>query len=192
MRGYIEMSGNKNSGGSRTGAGRKQKPLSEKILNGNPGRRPIKVVDFGNLDEIKGTKMPKPKAYMLANQKQGELLATEIRKEVFEWLALRKCDHLVPMFLIDQYSQGYARWIQAEAARSEYGPLSKNPHTGLPQTSPFVAMALNESKQCMNIWAHIYGIVKENCSTEFGYGVDPNDPMEILLSGRLPRDGRRN
>ena len=37
-------------GGARPGAGRKKKPLSEKIVDGNPGKAPLKKLQFGNLD----------------------------------------------------------------------------------------------------------------------------------------------
>ena len=43
------MAGNRNSGGSRVGAGRKKKALTDKILEGNLGGRKIKVLDFGEI-----------------------------------------------------------------------------------------------------------------------------------------------
>jgi len=43
---------NKNSGigsdGKRTGAGRKSKPLADKILEGNSGKRALKKIEFEN------------------------------------------------------------------------------------------------------------------------------------------------
>ena len=40
------------SGGSRPNAGRKKKPVAEKLLTGNPGKRPIEYVDYKNAPEI--------------------------------------------------------------------------------------------------------------------------------------------
>ncbi len=37
------------SGGRRPGAGRPKKAATQKMLEGNPGRRPIEVVDFGTV-----------------------------------------------------------------------------------------------------------------------------------------------
>ena len=34
------------SGGARPGAGRPKKAVTQKILEGNPGKRPIEVVNF--------------------------------------------------------------------------------------------------------------------------------------------------
>ena len=46
------LAGNKNSGigsgGKRVGAGRKSKPLADKILEGNPGKRALKRIEFEN------------------------------------------------------------------------------------------------------------------------------------------------
>ena len=35
-------------GGSRLGAGQKKKPLADKMLDGNPGKRKLTVVEFPN------------------------------------------------------------------------------------------------------------------------------------------------
>ena len=40
------------SGGYRVGAGRPKKSVTEKILNGNPGKRPIEVLQFDDGDEL--------------------------------------------------------------------------------------------------------------------------------------------
>ena len=37
-------------GGARPGSGQKKKPLAEKIVDGNPGRRPLEVVAFPTAD----------------------------------------------------------------------------------------------------------------------------------------------
>ena len=44
-------------GGARPGAGRKKKALSEKIAAGNPGHRPLKMLDPVAIDTVD---MPPP------------------------------------------------------------------------------------------------------------------------------------
>lgn len=189
------MAGNKNSGigsgGKRAGAGRKNKPLADKILEGNPGKRALKKIEFENgsvdvpevtLADFTASSVPKPKEYLTAKQKQGELIAEEVRTEVWLWLKERRCDHLIPMLLVDQYAMSYARWVQAEQARSEFGSLSKHPTTGNAQQSPFIVIAQNESKQALNIWRLIYDIVAQNCTVEMKIGMpDKTATMKRLL-----------
>ena len=43
-----------NRGGARPGAGRPQKPLADKINEGNPGKRPLQVIEFKNMEDLKG------------------------------------------------------------------------------------------------------------------------------------------
>ena len=46
-----------NRGGARIGAGRKKKALSEKIAAGNPGHRPLTMIDSSTME---GVDMPPP------------------------------------------------------------------------------------------------------------------------------------
>ena len=60
-------------GGARPNAGRKKKPVEVKILDGNPGHKPIEVLNF--VDE--SIEIPiDPPAYL--SKKSGE----ELRKEL--------------------------------------------------------------------------------------------------------------
>lgn len=54
-----------NRGGARVGAGAKKKALTEKIADGNPGRRKLTVIDFDNAADLEGQPMPKPSAIPL-------------------------------------------------------------------------------------------------------------------------------
>ena len=67
-----------NRGGSRPGAGRKPKAITEKLATGNPGGRALMVVDFGDeAVNLKGTEMPPVKDYMKARQKDGTVTCAE-------------------------------------------------------------------------------------------------------------------
>ncbi len=55
------------SGGARAGAGRPKKSATQKVLEGNPSRRPIEIVDFGG----DGIELPsEPPIYLSAKQKK--------------------------------------------------------------------------------------------------------------------------
>ena len=45
-------------GGARPGAGRKKKALSEKIAAGNPGHRPLKMLDPVAIDKLLSVEKP--------------------------------------------------------------------------------------------------------------------------------------
>ena len=65
------------SGGARPGAGRPKKAVTQKILEGNPGKRPIEVVNFTTDN---GLELPsEPPSYLSAKAK-------EIYKTVYAWL----------------------------------------------------------------------------------------------------------
>ncbi len=171
-------------GGKRTGSGRKSKALSEKIENGNPGNRTLKIIDLPQVKDLKGEDIPEPSSYLKAKQKAaGEFDAESIYKYTYKWLKDKGCDKLVSKHLVEEYAMSVSRLMQCETAISEYGFLSKHPTTGLPCTSPFVTMAQNYQKQTTILWGQIFQVVKENCSANFN--AEDEDPMEMLLRARL-------
>ena len=165
--------------------GRPPKALAEKIGAGNPGKRPLMVMGAPETAEFECVDMPAPKDYMKEKQKNGgEFCAEEIYTETWEWLKERGCEKLVKTQLIEQYAMSVSRWIQCEQAISEFGFLAKHPTTQQAIASPFVSMAQNYMKQSNQMWAMLYQIVKENCSTEY-QGATPQDSvMERLLRAR--------
>ena len=175
-----------NRGGARIGAGAKKKPLADKIAEGNPGKRALTVISFDDrAAELEGQAMPTPSKMLSAVQKDGKaLVAEDIYKETWEWLAERGCVSLVSPQLLERYAMSVARWIQCEEAVTEFGFLAKHPTTGSAIQSPYVAMSQNFMSQTNRLWMEIYQIVKENCATEYN-GVTPmDDTMERLLRAR--------
>lgn len=175
-----------NRGGARIGAGAKKKPLADKIAEGNPGKRALTVISFDDrAAELEGQAMPTPSKMLSAVQKDGKaLVAEDIYKETWEWLAERGCVSLVSPQLLERYAMSVARWIQCEEAVTEFGFLAKHPTTGSAIQSPYVAMSQNFMSQTNRLWMEIYQIVKENCATEYT-GVTPmDDTMERLLRAR--------
>lgn len=169
-------------GGRRVGAGRKRKAVVEKASEGNPGGRPLSVLD---IPELEGAEMPQPHEFLSATQKDGtQLQAKEIYAETWKWLKDVGVSSKVPSPLIERYAMSCARWIQCEEVTSKLGFLSKHPTTGKPIPSPFINIGINYMNQAVRLWNEIFQIVKENCSTEFD-GVSPqNDLMERLLITR--------
>ena len=173
-----------NRGGARPGAGRKPKALADKVLEGNPGKRPLEVVAFPAAD-LTGEEMPPPREYLAARQHGGgHTKAVELYESTWRWLRERNCDHLIPPQVLESYAQTAARWIQCEEAISEFGFLAKHPTTKAPIQSPFVAISQSFMKQANNLWGQIYQVVRENCSSVFEGKNPQDDVMEALLRAR--------
>ena len=182
------MAGNNNSGGCRVGAGRKKKPLAEKIATGNPGGRKLGVLDvpetLGAVD-LEGVDMPPVKEYLSAVQRDGKTLcAAEIFKTTWGWLTKLGCEKMVNPQLVEQYAMSVARWVQCEEAITTYGFLGKHPTSNAPIQSPYVAMGQNYMKQTNIAWGQIFQIIRENCTMDYSGPNPQDDVMEKLLSAR--------
>ena len=166
--------------------GRPKKAIADKIADGNPGRRPLTVIDFGDsAADLEGQEMPKPSEFLPPRQKDGSTLcAAEIYENVWKWLAERGCAALVSPQLIERYAMASARWIQCESITSELGFLAKHPTTGAAIQSPYVAIADKYMTQANRLWSEIYQIVRENCTGEYGGANPQDDVMERLLRAR--------
>ena len=62
-------------GGARIGAGQKKKALSERIVEGNPGKRKLTVMEFTDTVDLQGETMPPPRAYLAARQKKRKRIS---------------------------------------------------------------------------------------------------------------------
>ena len=162
--------------------GRPKKPLADKVLEGNPGKRPLKALDP---PVLMGEEMPPPHQYLSERQKGGkDLYAVEIYTETWDWLKQHKCENALSAQVLERYAMSAARWIQCEEAISAYGFLSKHPTTGAPIPSPFVAMSQSFMKQANYQWNQIYQVVRENCAVAVEGRSPQDDVMERLLSAR--------
>jgi hypothetical protein len=56
-------------GGARLNSGLGKKPLHQKLLEGNPGKRKLEVMEFENAVELQGQEMPKPRKFLSELQK---------------------------------------------------------------------------------------------------------------------------
>ena len=166
--------------------GRPKKPIADKIADGNPGKRPLTVIDFkDSAADLEGQKMPEPSEYLSATQKDGsKLCAAELYQKVWQWLHDRGCASLVSPQLMERYAMSCARWIQCEAITSKLGFLAKHPTTGAAIQSPYVAIANTYMTQANKLWSEIFQIVRENCTGEYGGANPQDDVMERLLTAR--------
>lgn len=155
------------------------------MLEGNPGRERLTVIQAPDCCGLVGADMPKPRKFISSAQKSGiDLQAREIYETTWNWLKKYSCEHLVTQQNLEQYSMAAARWIQCEEAISEYGFLAKHPTTGAAIQSPYVSMAREYSKLSNTLWNQIFFLVRDNCSMDYG-GVNPQDDvMERLLTMR--------
>ena len=90
-----------NRGGARVGAGRKKKPLAEKIQEG----KAAKAVVLPEPPELTAAELPDVKEYLSDTQRTGQLYGKEIYLEVWKWLYERNCAQLVSPQLLEQYSR---------------------------------------------------------------------------------------
>ena len=162
-------------GGMRVGAGKKRKPLEEKILEG-------KTADAAknNVNSSK-TKIKPPKKYLTAEQRDGtKLYSRQIYRETWEWITEHGCEAFVTKQLVEDYAQATARHIQCEEYLSKYGLVGKHPTTKEPTACLFVRISLDYMKLASQLWYQIYAAVRDN-ATSGVVGNSQDDVMESLL-----------
>ena len=165
-------------GGARPGAGRKPKPLADKL------KEQKKVTAMTVPPELQGIEMPSIREYLVEEQRDGsKLCSEEVYNETYKWLKEMKCDAFVPKQLVEQYAMTVGRWIHCEQTISKLCYIAKHPTTGAAISSPYVKMSMDYSRQATILMNEITQIVKENCPQEVVN--NPNDDvMEILLRAR--------
>lgn len=160
--------------------GRPPKPLSEKLLTGNPGKRKLKVMK--SFPGLEAGVPPEPREYLSAREKDGSTFkAAEYFKTVWRWLDERGVAQHVSPELIEHYALAAARHEQCEQVLSVYGVLAKDSNGGA-MVSPYVEISLLYLKQANTFWTQIHQIVKDNCSETYKPINTASDAMELLLS----------
>lgn len=170
----IQKGGSMASGGARPGAGRPKKAVTQKILEGNPGKRPIEVVNFTTDN---GLELPsEPPSFLSAKAK-------EIYKTVYAWLKSIGCTQGILPYNLEEYAFCKARWLECEDMNTKHGLLVKD-QNGKPMPSPFVGMAQQYLKQTNEVWSKIYIVVRESKLSKWDETNPNDDIMEKLLGGK--------
>lgn len=144
-------------GGARIGSGpKKRKSKKKKILEEDikvPKLSPIKIV---------AEKVPNPKDYMKARQRDGVPLGADaIYKDIYKWVAKYGCETKINNDLLEQYAMDRARWIQCQNAISQYGMIAAHPTTSLPTVSPYIQILEKIEKQMNAVYFLIERQVRE-------------------------------
>ncbi|EJO5348298.1 phage terminase small subunit P27 family [Clostridium sporogenes] len=148
--------------------GRKPKPTAIKIIEGNPGKRPLNKYE------------PKPEKKA---PRCPSWLENDAKKE---WRRMAKqMEHLGTLTEIDMaafagYCQAYARWKEAEEFITKHGVIVKTP-SGYWQQVPQVSIAQTYLK-IMNKFCEQFGLTPSSRSRIITDSNDnEDDQMELLL-----------
>jgi len=166
-------------GGARLGAGRKKKPLHDKLIEGNPGRRPLVTVQFnGAPAEVEMT----PPAFMsLASKETAEAYpsAAEIYGDLGVWLETTGCLHLINPTLMEDFALNRRAFFECEYMNKRLGRIAGG------RRSPYVDMAIMYNGLMRNAWDRIWAIVSQNSEKPYINGANSGeDVMELLLTRR--------
>ena len=150
-------------------AGRKPKPSAIKILEGNPGKRPL------NQNEPKPQKKapPCPKWLEPEAKKEWKRLARTLEAMG----VLTEAD----MAAFAGYCQAYARWKEAEERITDRGLIIRTP-SGYPQQVPYISIAQQYLK-LMQQFAEQFGLTPAARSRIIAGNGDNGaiDEMDALL-----------
>jgi len=134
------------SGGYRPGAGRPKKSPMQKLLDGNPGKRPLMFLELGESDELPQT----PAKWLSANGK-------EVYREVYEWLAKVGCLKGILPYHLEEYAHCRSRWKEYEEIIMQ---------TSIRSDKVDVVAVATLAEKYMNltnaVWQKIFAVVRDS------------------------------
>lgn len=151
--------------------GRKPKPTALKVLEGNPGKRPL-----NGAEPAPARKAPRCPSWLEAEAKREWKRMGRILEQMG---LLTEMD----MAAFAGYCQAYARWKEAEEFISQHGTMVRTPN-GYLQQVPQVSIAQTNMKIMLR-FCEQFGLTPSARSRIIaGEGVvEPADEMERLLGG---------
>lgn len=174
-------------GGARPGAGRPKKPLADKIIEGNPGKRELTKLKFPageksntGFEKNSNTQKSKTKSSRrmpsfldMAAKEGGDVLppASGIYKMLAEWVDGSGCGELVAPNLIEDFAFLRRAYLECEYMNRRLGRIASG------KRSPYVNMALDYQKAMMAVYNQIWLIVSQNCETKYE---GKNEFLEML------------
>ena len=168
-------------GGRRSGAGRKKKPLMDKIMEGSTDKHRPKVLKFEGGDAPPDPEPPKWITFY-GRKTTGEPDADEIYKSTVAWLKTTGCLHLInPDFILD-YAILKANWFETQRQITRTGMAYSPDDKNVMLSNPMIDVLFKYHKMTEMAWDKIWRIVAQNCEENFG-GSNPHDDfMEKLLN----------
>jgi len=175
-------------GGARKGAGRKPRPLAEKLAAGNPGHRPLKKVEFrGDGSDSKPTKPP-DYISLLEKRMPGAPTPIELYHETIKYLEPSDCMNLIPSALISDYVMAKYYLICAQFDLSKTATVIqrkiKNSDEFDYEITSFTEAMLKLQKNVLACWEPIWEIVSKNSERLV---VNPEQDLIMLLVGGRQR-----
>ena len=152
--------------------GRPKKPLADKVLEGNPGKRELTVVKFdgGEKPKPKPPQPPKnhtprgmPSYLDMVAKEGGDVLppAGEIYAVLSEWVVSSGCADIVAPNLVEDFAFLRRGYLECEYMNRKLGRIASG------KRSPYVNMALDYQKAMMAVYNQIWSIVSQNSETKF-------------------------
>lgn len=169
-------------GGKRPGAGRKKKPLADKILEDTTKKHRPTVLNMPNM-ELPDLECPE-RLWYYQSRLAGEPEVETVWKETAAWLKKTGCLHLINPAFLEEYAIIKARFYELERLISRTSPVYDekiDENKKRLALNPALDASLKYMKQADLIWEKIWAVVAQNCEKNFGGHNPHNDLMEKLL-----------
>lgn len=170
-------------GGARKGAGRKPKPLAEKIAAGNPGHRPLTKVEFFD-DTYDPSEPPSYLDDMIRVKDRPTQKPSEIYREAVRYMEPSGCLYLIPRELITEYALAKYNLLQTQY-ESRFYPIVGKTDNGSVEISKYQELAMKQEKIVLAIWSTIWDIISRN--SERTIENPEQDLMKVMFGGRTRR-----
>jgi P27 family predicted phage terminase small subunit len=151
-------------------AGRRPKPTHLKLLQGNPGKRPLN----GNEPKPAATIPDVPEHLSEAAKAEWTRMSVELNK-----LGLLT---VVDRSAFAGYCMAWGRWVEAEQALKKTGPVVRAP-SGYPILSPYLAVA-NRALEHMRMFLIEFGMTPASRAKLSVRPYDDEDPFEQWMRQR--------
>jgi hypothetical protein len=168
-------------GGARKGAGRKPKPLAEKLAAGNPGHRPLTKVEFSGAENAR-PKMPEYLKFMQKPALNHIITLEEIFERTLDHLEPSGCLNLIPVENICEYVLAKYYLIDAQYALSKTAIVALNDKKEAVITG-FTEAMLKLQKNVALTWGGIWDVVSRN--SEKLLTNPEEDLMTAIMGGRI-------
>ena len=143
-----------NRGPKPGSGGRPKKPVSEKVMEGNPGKRELKELKIKPQPQVK--KMPK---YLQQCGKEDDGTLPDAKEIYFclaEFIKAAGCENHIAPPLIEDFTHLRRSFIECEYMNRKMGRIANG------KRSPYVSMAVEYSKQSLAVYDRIWNIISQH------------------------------